>query len=271
MSDVKEAKELQKAQATKEVVEAEKAQKARESKGILQKLRNREKFIFADAISFLEGKAVISFEEYKNLSEEYRALAFSVAKYTQIEVLNEFRSAVIGAIKNGTTMSKFQDDMNEFLETKGYVGLISYKANNIFRTNIQTAYNVGHYNSMNEVKKLRPYWQYRTTGDGKVRTAHQAMDGKVFFADDPIWNVWYPPNGHGCRCIVISLTENQVKRKGLEVENEVPTKLDLETAELNSILPDKGFRTNPAINKFNPDMKEYPESIRNAYEQAMQK
>lgn len=40
-----------------------------------------------------------------------------------------------------------------------YEGITPYQAENIFRTNIQTAYNVGHYKQMTEpgVKALRPY------------------------------------------------------------------------------------------------------------------
>lgn len=225
-------------------------------------------FIFIDAMNFLGDKVVLDNEEYKKLRKKYRELAFSIAKYTEIEVLSEFRSTLMKAIENGTTMSKFQEDMNEFLSKKGYEGLLPYKANNIFRTNLQTAYHAGHYKAMMEVKQLRPYWQYLTVGDGHTRAEHQAMDGKVFPADDAIWNLWYPPNGFGCRCIVVSLTENQIKRKGLVIEKEIPKILDTETGELNSVLPDKKFRSNPAKSKFNPDMKGYPKSLRRAFEQA---
>ena len=41
-------------------------------------------------------------------------------------------------------------------------------------------------------KKMLPYWQYKTAGDGHVRETHQAMAERVFPADDPIWDVWYP-------------------------------------------------------------------------------
>ncbi len=107
--------------------------------------------------------------------------------------------------------------MNGFLEGEGYEGVTPYQAENIFRTNIQTAYNVGHYKQMTEpgVMTLRPYWQYDAVNDSRTRPCHLAMDGRVFTADVPIWDTWFPPNGFKCRCTVRSLSRRQVERRGL--------------------------------------------------------
>ncbi|CAH8721330.1 hypothetical protein HTL2_006310 [Paenibacillus melissococcoides] len=48
------------------------------------------------------------------------------------------------------------------------------------------------------------------------------MHGRVFRADDPIWNTWYPPNGFRCRCTVRTLSERQVRERGLKVETTPP-------------------------------------------------
>ena len=103
------------------------------------------------------------------------------------------------------------DTMNDFLERNGYEGLNPFNADVIFRTNMQTAYNAGHYKSMTNptTKKLRPFWKYITAGDGEVRESHAQMEGRIYPADDPIWDIWYPPNGFRCRCTVVSLTKSQ--------------------------------------------------------------
>ena len=66
--------------------------------------------------------------------------------------------------------------MNEFLEAEGYEGLDPLQADNIFRTNIQTAYNVGHYEQMTDpdVMQLRPYWMYDAVNDSHTRPSHLA-------------------------------------------------------------------------------------------------
>ena len=63
--------------------------------------------------------------------------------------------------------------MNEFLEAEGYEGLDPLQADLIFRTNIQTAYNVGHYEQMTDpgVMKLRPYWQYTPNSPALLKSA----------------------------------------------------------------------------------------------------
>lgn len=44
--------------------------------------------------------------------------------------------------------------------------------------------------------------QYFTIGDGRVRDEHKVMHGMCADVDDPVWDIWYPPNGWRCRCYV---------------------------------------------------------------------
>ena len=143
-----------------------------------------------------------------------------------------------------------------------------WKADVVYRTNLQTAYNAGHYKAMTEpmTRKLRPYWQYITAGDGDVRPTHAAMEGKVYRCDDPIWNIWYPPNGFRCRCSVVSLTEEQVKRRGLQIESIMPHEIDPETGEAVFYWPDKGFSGNPAKTVWKPDMKGIRPDLQEVYQ-----
>lgn len=213
-------------------------------------------FIFREAVAFLKGKKPLTSDEYRKLSSESRAKAFTVSGYTRVEVLQEFLNCLAKAAEEGTTKEQFRKDMNHFLEEHGYEGMNPWKSDNIFRTNMQTALNAGHYKSMTDetVMKLRPYWMYRTAGDGNVRESHAVMEGRVYRADDPIWDVWYPPNGFRCRCMVVSLTKQQMERRGLRVETFVPHTVDYSTGEILPLFPDKGFSNNPAKSVWKPDM-----------------
>lgn len=224
-------------------------------------------FVFKNALNFLKGKKALSNDEYKRLSDECRAKAFSVSGYTSLEVLQEFLDQLQKAVEEGDTKEQFRENMNQFLEEKGYEGLNPWKSDNIFRTNLQTAYNAGHYKSMTEptVKKLRPYWQYQTAGDGQVRDTHAAMEGRVYKADDPIWDIWYPPNGFKCRCTVVSLTPQQVERRGLRVERQAPYEIDYSTGEKKLVYPDKGFSNNPAKIVWHPDMANISPALKRIY------
>lgn len=68
--------------------------------------------------------------------------------------------------------------MNESLESEGYEGLAPPKDDLIFRTNVQTAYNVGHYEQMTDptAMKLRPCWQHdAVNADLNCRSCAQAI------------------------------------------------------------------------------------------------
>lgn len=216
----------------------------------------KEDFTFSDAVEFLKGKKALTSEEYRLLSDESRAKAFTVSGYTGISILQEFLDCLTRAAEEGTTKEQFREEMNRFLEEHGYGGINPWKSDNIFRTNMQTAFNAGHYVNMTEktTVKLRPYWKYVTAGDGSVRDSHAVMEGRVYRADDPIWDIWYPPNGFRCRCMVVSLTERQVESMGLPVETQPPHEMDYSTGEIIYKFPDKGFSNNPAKTVWKPDM-----------------
>lgn len=224
-------------------------------------------FIFKEAVEFLKKKKPLTAAEYKALDNEYRAKAFTVSGYTSLEVLQKFLDELTDACENGKTKKEFMDTINDFLERNGYEGLNPFNADVIFRTNMQTAYNAGHYKSMTNptAKKLRPYWQYVTAGDVEVRESHAMMEGRIYAADDPIWDIWYPPNGFRCRCSVVSLTRNQVERSGEPVSRELPYDVDYSTGEVLYKYPDKGFSNNPAKDTWKPDLSGIAPNLKKAF------
>lgn len=224
-------------------------------------------FMFKEAVEFLKKKEPITADEYKKIADAAKAKAFTVSGYTSVEVLQKFLDELEEACKNGATKKEFMDNMNDFLERNGYKGINSFHADVIFRTNMQTAYNAGHYKSMTNptTMKLRPYWKYITAGNGHVRETHQEMQGRIYRADDPIWDIWYPPNGFRCRCSVVSLTKAQMERSGREVSTRPPYDLDYDTGEITYKYPDKGFSNNPAKDTWKPDFTGVNDNLKSAY------
>ena len=226
-----------------------------------------ENLIFKEAVAFLKKKKTLTEDEYKLLDEESRAKAFTVSGYTSMEVLQTFLNELSDACEQGKTKKDFMDNMNDFLQRNGYTGLNPFKADVIFRTNMQTAYNAGHYKSMTDptTMKLRPYWKYTTAGDGQVRETHAMMEGRIYRADDPIWDIWYPPNGFRCRCSVVSMTKAQVERSGVEVSKRAPYDIDFSTGEIKYRFPDKGFSNKPAKSAWKPDLSGFDPSLKKEF------
>lgn len=211
---------------------------------------------FEEAVEYFKGRVPVDSATFYSIAEKYRGLAFTVSGYTKVQILKRFYDEILAALEEGRTLAEFRSSMNEFLENEGYEGLAPLQADNIFRTNIQTAYNAGHYEQMTDpaVMQLRPYWEYDAVNDSHTRPSHLAMGGKVFPADHKVWDVWFPPNGFRCRCTVRTLSKRQVEARGLKVEDKFP-----------AIAPDPHFGTNPAKVKFSPDLEGYPPALVKAY------
>lgn len=228
--------------------------------------------VFEEAVKYFGDKLPVTSEEFQQIAGKYKSHAFTVSGYSQVQILNKFHKVLLKSIEEGTTMEQFKKDMNNFLEDKGYTGITNFQADNIYRTNLQTAYNVGHYTQMTDesVMKLRPYWLYDAVNDRHTRPSHKAMDGRVFKADSPVWDTWYPPNGHRCRCGVTTLSKRQVQDRNLKVEQDAPLASIVDGAHVN-ILPDKNFGNNPAKVPFKPDIKGYPEVLQKVYAKRQKK
>lgn len=226
--------------------------------------------VFREAVEFLRGKVALDKDEYGKLEDECRARAFTVSGYSSAEVLNTFLETLTRACEEGTTKEAFLKDMNTFLSDNGYESLNPWRSQIIFRTNMQTAMNAGHYESMTDpmTRKLRPYWQYKTAGDSGVRHDHAAMHDRVYAADDPIWDIWYPPNGFGCRCMVVSLSRKQFERMGVQLSTRPPFRTDEKAGRVEFIRPDKGFANNPAKDAWKPDLSGFRKDIRRVLERS---
>lgn len=224
----------------------------------LTALLAREDMSFEEALQYFGDRVPVTPEVFYQIAEEYRHLAFTVTGYTSAEILKQFYEELLAALEDGTTLRDFKEHMNQFLEAKGYEGVDPTRADTIFRTNVQTAYNAGHYKELTdpEVLKMRPYWQYLAVEDAHTRPSHLAMNGRVYPADHPVWDTWYPPNGFNCRCTVRALSKRQVERQGLTVEERMP----------RDVVPDRNFSSNPAKSYWEPDSSELPAAIRKAYE-----
>lgn len=184
------------------------------------------------AIEFWKQRAKLTDEEAKALGEEAKYRAFYVTGLAQHDLVQMVSDGIEEALKNGETLSDFKKRILGAIQSQGWHGS---RVENIFRTNVQTAYAAGRYTKMQAVKKARPYWQYIAIMDSRVRPSHAVMHGKVYPADHAFWNSNYPPNGFRCRCGVRSLSARQVKDMGLKVETELP----------KTGGADKGFQNNP--------------------------
>ena len=75
------------------------------------------------------------------------------------------------------------------------------------------AYAAADYQEHMEMVEDYPYWQYIGIEDGRQSEICRNYNKKIYKANDPIWNVIYPPNHFNCRSTVLMLTKDDIEGK----------------------------------------------------------
>lgn len=203
---------------------------------------------FTEAKDFFAKKKIMSPGEFRALDDRYKARGFAIAGVTNRLVLEDAHSAISAAISDGVGERETMKRIKAAFVSRGVASPGDFHLQTVFDQNCLQAYAAGRYAQLThaDVIKTRPYWQYRTVGDNRVRPAHRAMNGKIFPANSPVWQKWFPPNGYRCRCGVESLSHAQVEGGKLEVSEKLPDRVQLPDGTFTWMRPDPGFAGSPA-------------------------
>lgn len=191
----------------------------------------------AEAIRFFESKGYAIGFDWRDIWQQEHARAFTVAKATRLDILQDIRREVDRAIREGTTLSDFKKRLTPTLQSKGWWGRTDAtdpltgevrnvqlgsprRLNTIFDTNVRTAHAAGRWARIERTKAARPYLLYVAVLDDRTRPEHRAWHHIVRPVDDAFWASFYPPNGWHCRCIVRQLAERDLERLGLSVSTD---------------------------------------------------
>ncbi len=210
---------------------------------------------FKQAKKFWADKVKLTSNEYKQLSDQAKARAFAVSGVAKTDEIETLFHSIQRAIDGGATFADFKKDCSAIAEKRGWD---SFRLETIFRTNVQTAYMAGRYGQVQKTAGRRPYGKYSAVADPRTRPTHNALNQKVYRLGHPFWDTWWRPNGFRCRCDVITLSERQVKARGLTVETTDITGGLIEPVDPKTghkmparpLIPDNGFGQNPAKEYF---------------------
>lgn len=194
---------------------------------------------FQEKIDFFKNKLRLPTATWSDIWQQQHAKAFVVAGAMKDELLADFQQAIAKGISGESTLEDFRKDFDSIVKKHGwsYNGGRNWRTRIIYDTNLRTAYSAGRYQQMQQVKRSRPYWQYKhSIASENARQNHLSWDGMVLRADDPWWDIHYPPNGWGCQCYVRTLSARDIERKGLSVAKAPKTIWKEKTI---------GIRTNP--------------------------
>lgn len=210
-----------------------------------------------EAIIHFKGKTLLTSQSYLDVKAYEHALAFTVAKMMDEDLLKETRDAILSAMENGTDFRDFKRTLMPYLMAKGWLAP-SFKNDNvdddketfkayqkhlgrrlrtIYHTNLSSSYSAGQWQRIQETKEFLPYLQYMPSVSAKKRDNHTRYYGLLRPVDDPIWQSIFPPNGYGCKCWVKQLTRKQAEKVMWQQSKDVsngkadPFELEMETVE----------------------------------------
>lgn len=193
-----------------------------------------------EALAYFKNKMRGTSFSYLDVLAHEHAVAFTVAKMMDQDLLSETQAAITDAIANGTDFRDFEKRLKPYLMSKGWWGEelmpdpktgqiekvqlgSTRRLRTIYHTNLHSAYAAGQWERIQENKKLLPYLQYMPSVSGEPRNNHKAYYNLVLPVDDPIWQSIMPPNGYGCLCSVKQLTKGQARRAGITENFELET------------------------------------------------
>lgn len=190
---------------------------------------------FEEAVLFLKNKHVLPSDQYYKLSDKARFRAFTVSRLSDADMMERVKTLLSENLESGGGLKEFLEKTDtEILNGLGLAGNGGgWYWENVYRTNVQTAYNAGRAMGFEAVKPIA----LELVGIGDMRQTEicrsltQPPVRKLY--DDPFWKTHWPPFHFGCRTTIRAIYD--------------PAELDEEpiTVDVSEEKPAHGFGTYP--------------------------
>lgn len=174
---------------------------------------------FDEAIANLKGKLPEASLAWDSLAGPVHGKVFTLAGATSADLARDIQQALVDAKTNGSTITQFRKDWDATVQRHGwtYNGKRGWRTRVVFDANMRSAHMAGRWAQLQANADRRPFLQYRTAGDARVRPQHRQWNGRIYPINYGFWNTHYPPNGWGCRCTVRAYGQGEMEAKGLRV------------------------------------------------------
>lgn len=182
--------------------------------------------------AYLRDKALRPAFRSSEVWGQEHAHAFTVALATQLDVLATLKEAVQHAIDKGVPFETWARDLGPELQRLGWWGQAEiadpatgevklrqlgspYRLRTIYQANLRSARAAGQWERGQRTKAVLPFYLYQLGPSENHRPEHVAREGMIRPVDDPVWTVWFPPNGWGCKCWLRQITRAEANRLGI--------------------------------------------------------
>lgn len=153
-----------------------------------------------EALEEFRARGVMKPNELSRLLGDYAQRTDKARQLMLGQIQTFVRAELERSIRDGGTMRDFAKRIEDGDASLGITADDPAYLNMVFRTNVQSAYGAGRYRAMTDpdVMDARPYAEYRTVGDARVRPEHAALDKTVWALESDKWQRIAPPNSYNC-------------------------------------------------------------------------
>jgi len=191
-----------------------------------------------EAINYLKNKGFKLTFDHDELIKEAHHKAFTVAKVTRLDLLNDIHTALNKSLDKGIPFKEFQKSLKSTLQKKGWWGtqditnpktgeiktidIGSRRLKNIYDTNMRVAYTKARYDQQ-MADPINVYLRYVSELKPTTRVSHANMHGIIKHRDDIWWNKNHPLNGWGCKCKVVAMSKKIIEKRGYKIDTSTKT------------------------------------------------
>ena len=157
-----------------------------------------------EAIADFQRRRVLTRDQFDLLDGYQKRGAVTAARMTAETIESTVKTSIMRALEEGTSLS-------ELKKVIGEVAISPAHAENIFRTNVQSAYNTGHAEVMTDprLEKLIPAWRFHAIVDDRTTVICLERDGLVFLMRDMEATDSVPPLHYMCRSTISAVMSDE--------------------------------------------------------------
>lgn len=189
---------------------------------------------YEEAVEYLSKRSILKKDDYYKLSDKLKFRAFTVGRINDGRLLDKLNAEMIKNVNDGKGLKDFLAlTKTDILNKIGMGPNQGWYWETVYRTNVQTAYNVGRAMGFEEDPPIA--LEFVGIDDARQTDTCSSLSGVIRPYDDPFWEGHTPPLHFNCRSTL----------RGIYDESELPEKWsnvgDVETAA-------KGFGSWPTEN-----------------------
>lgn len=155
--------------------------------------------VIDEAARELASKNVMNRYEFDALDASARQKAFTIASVDAEETLEAVRDVMARNIAEGVDLDSFRESVLKVVDESTFLN--EGHLENVFRTNVQTAFSDGQMVVLNHpfVRSGFPYARYDAIRDDRVRHDHLEMEkygiqgSNIYRVNDPVFQLFRPP------------------------------------------------------------------------------